>query len=1205
MTDYETLSRGWDHLGNIERTLGDLQGSQTAIFELIQNADDAPGATRMRFVVRDEVLEVWNDGVFEHCSDVKSPECEWLGTRKHRCDFHSFRKLSSGDKRNRPGTTGAFGVGFTAVYQLTDLPELLSSGEHWIVDEMAAEQDRIQRSTTPVDHYGTTFRLPWAVVRSPFREAIHQEPVSAEAIRSFMDVLLAAIPAAMPFLKKLETIEANNGGRRITYQQRRDENRVRLRSSEGEVHEWLFLEGDFDAEGAELKSAHPDVIEEGRSPVVRIAVPMSEDAAGGLLYATLPTEEPAHLPVLVHADFVPASDRKRIRFDSSPVSEWNRAALRAAAGVMAANLELIAANAGDEAFVQLLISARDLRERLESDRIESAFGSFWDSILESLPDAAVVPIETGGHGTTASVRLWAEEAEGFAAPVLRDLDLSLVAAGVRAEWFQLRSGQIGPRNLTLADLNASLRERGLGRCWSPADRSDSLGEEDGLRKLWAVLDVLLGIHDRSTSQSREQLRDCAVVPGWDGMIWPIADVYSADKETQDLLAEVGIDTVFLDKQRLGEYAPRLGALTSPTSPTLVLGWVEQVLFRADTGVADGVRDRLLHWFFDQREMVDQSDTERLAELPIFPTAAGPMPLIGLALPSEFTDELGLARLVTDSSIQEMRPFLARLGAKSLTFARYCRDFVADAVEAGELDDEKRRRLIDLLAMRLSEVREDASVRGALRPLDLVLCTDGEWRPGDEVYLNGGVRNVVGSDTHFAEISPSKRRSYEDLYGWLGAADEPRPHDVEARCYELQSGPDGHQQIAEAIIQHVSQLYETKPDWFKAQYARLRDIPWLPSEGNLGRGHAPRALYAMFQRTLFSSQARFLGVSATVQRANAAVLDWLGVHSVPTARQVVDHLLWSAQHGEAVREDMWIYLNRNASDPTLDDLLGKRCLLIAETNTYVKPTDVYWQWHPFGRFRHQLGPKFAEYQALLNRLRVAQQPQASDAIEVLLDVAANHGGEPARLIDEDVHVVHACWRLLSDGLENDTLSPDELATLATAEVVLDLRSWLRQPGAVFFRDSQSLANRFQSSVHERLIDRPEGLWRALSAAGVRNLSDAVESRIVEQQPAGPGGVVAERLAARRRLLLRVLEADDHDAARRLDAFDRSAQLVRLSRLVIQQALVVNEELNVSEAYRARSSLPFGSGSDLLRRVIRHRTGVGGDRSRIVASTRSGR
>src|SRR5205823_2534950 len=160
---------------------------------------------------------------------------------------------------------------------------------------------------------------------------------------------------------------------------------------------------------------------------------------------------------------------------------------------------------------------------------------------------------------------------------------------------------------------------------------------------------------------------------------------------------------------------------------------------------------------------------------------------------------------------------------------------------------------------------------------------------------------------------------------------------------------------------------------------------------------------------------------------------------------------------------------------------------------------------------------------------------------------------APLLDDDVLVVQACWRLLSEGLSTEEVTSDQLTPLRSAEVVLDLRSWLRKPTDVFFRDSVTLAGRFKQGVHEHLIDRPEGLWTALSAAGVRNLSDAVDTRIVEQQPAGPGGCVAARLAARRRLLLRVLSADDQDAAHKLDRFDAETQLQRLAGLAVQQAI----------------------------------------------------
>lgn len=1164
MAEFEDLSRGWDHLGNIERTLGDLQGSRTAIYELIQNADDAPGATQMRFVVTDDALEVWNDGIFERCSDVTSPECEWLGSRKHRCDFHSFRKMASGDKRNRPGTTGAFGVGFTAVYQFTDRPELFSNGEHWIVDEMADERARIQRSRAPVDVDGTTFRLPWATERSAFRERVRQEPVARADIGRFIDELRAAIPAAMPFLKQLRAIDAISGSQHITYQREQNDDRIAVVASDGRRVEWLMLAGRFTEHAAKLKKDHQGVIEEARSPEVKVAVPISGDASSGVLYATLPTEERAHLPLLVHADFVPASDRKRIRFDTSPVSEWNRAALGAAAALLGDNLEAVAAAVGDEAFVRLVLSAVGLHKRLELERIDPAFGAFWQAIARSLPTARVVPIATGGHGTIEAVRLWADEAELAAAKVLHDLGIDLVDPAVRADWFRLR-GDTPIRVLTLGDVSIALRSKGFIDRWTPSGRTDALGSDAGIETLWALLDFLLGTRDRSTQEARDVLPACAVAPGWDSAIWPIERLYRADQATQDLLADVGVATTFLDAERLGSFAPRVAETVEVATVPLVLSWVEDVFDKNASGVDEATRLELLRWFFNRWGELDESHGERLTRLPIFPTATGPRPLVGLALPGDFKDELGLARLIATDGIEEMRPFLRKLGAQNLTFARYCTDFVVDAVQSGELDDLHRKRLLTLLASRLSEVQDDATVQAALRPLDLVPCSDGEWRPGGEVYLTGTVRSVVGDDVHFAAIPSERRTAHEDLYRWLGAADEPRPRDVEARCNELRAGPSGHRQAAEAIIDFVGQQFAARRDWTEAHFAGLRAIPWLPAEGDRGRGHAPQAVYTMFQRTLFASQARFLDISVTVQRTNAAFLEWLGVRTVPTPKQVVDHLLWSAERNEPVREDMWIYLNQNATDPALDALRGKRCLLIAETGTYVKPSEVYWQWHPFGRFRHQLGPKFAEYQALLSRLQVADRPHPSDAIDVLLDVAARHGGEEAPLLDDDVRVVQACWRMLSEALDDEALAADELGDLATAEVVLDARSWLRRPGDVFFRDSHSLAERFGPAVHERLIDRPEGLWRALSAAGVRNLSDAVESRIVEQQPAGSGGVVADRLATRRRLLLRVLAAEDHDAMSKLEAFDETIELLRLSRLVIQQAVLVDDHPHVSEAY----------------------------------------
>lgn len=91
--------------------------------ELIQNADDAPTATSMCFDIKDDALIVDNDGVFSDCGSVEEAECPWKSIRGHRCDFHRIRNIASGDKRSEPNTTGAFGIGFITVYQITDRPE--------------------------------------------------------------------------------------------------------------------------------------------------------------------------------------------------------------------------------------------------------------------------------------------------------------------------------------------------------------------------------------------------------------------------------------------------------------------------------------------------------------------------------------------------------------------------------------------------------------------------------------------------------------------------------------------------------------------------------------------------------------------------------------------------------------------------------------------------------------------------------------------------------------------------------------------------------------------------------------------------------------------------------------------------------------------------------------------------------------------------
>jgi hypothetical protein len=102
-------SLGIGHLGALANGLGDLMGFATLAYELIQNADDAEGATEIVFDARDDGLLVWNDGVFSDCDrqELILEECPWADSRGTLCDFHSFRRIQGGAKRSRENSTSA------------------------------------------------------------------------------------------------------------------------------------------------------------------------------------------------------------------------------------------------------------------------------------------------------------------------------------------------------------------------------------------------------------------------------------------------------------------------------------------------------------------------------------------------------------------------------------------------------------------------------------------------------------------------------------------------------------------------------------------------------------------------------------------------------------------------------------------------------------------------------------------------------------------------------------------------------------------------------------------------------------------------------------------------------------------------------------------------------------------------------------------
>ena len=261
------LSQGVSYLGFLAQQLGDLRGKATLAHELIQNADDAKddygnlSATIISFDVTDDALIVSNDAVFREA------------------DFDRMRELASGSKRRESGdrTTGAFGVGFISVYQITDRPEIHSAGRRWIFRPENNEGQKIKQTMDPsvTKDKGTLFRLPWAFQESKVRQELRSPIVDEAYVDSFVGELSEALPKAILFLKKLESIDLLRNGERVTQVTRVVEGDTVLADCNGETKIWRFLEGGFSREASNLRARFSSLIDTDRSSGVRIAVPDS------------------------------------------------------------------------------------------------------------------------------------------------------------------------------------------------------------------------------------------------------------------------------------------------------------------------------------------------------------------------------------------------------------------------------------------------------------------------------------------------------------------------------------------------------------------------------------------------------------------------------------------------------------------------------------------------------------------------------------------------------------------------------------------------------------------------------------------------------------------------------------------------------------------------------------------------------------------
>ena len=96
--------------------------------ELVQNADDAQ-ATEIHFIYDTRTLP--HEGTFQNkAEEIQGPAlCIYNNKKFSDSDLEGIQKLGIGSKVDNAEKTGQFGIGFNAVYHLTDCPSFISNGE--------------------------------------------------------------------------------------------------------------------------------------------------------------------------------------------------------------------------------------------------------------------------------------------------------------------------------------------------------------------------------------------------------------------------------------------------------------------------------------------------------------------------------------------------------------------------------------------------------------------------------------------------------------------------------------------------------------------------------------------------------------------------------------------------------------------------------------------------------------------------------------------------------------------------------------------------------------------------------------------------------------------------------------------------------------------------------------------------------------------
>ena len=404
-SDYKKIAKehekryGWD--AKPRRIYKRLYSDKTHfVYELIQNADDSK-SQHLELQLDSNTLFVWNDG-----------------RQFNERDVRSICSLGSSDKDLTH--IGTFGIGFKAVYNYTEFPEIYSDDERFRIrdfikpegiDEMTPEIAKL------VSEGKTVFCLP-------FKDSLYQDDIDHLKNR-LCNLAKERVLLSLRHFERVEWKDEHNAQTGSYSCHRYLYDKIQ-NIPENECVKLVELTGTLNGKNKPSetflvfrKKIHPpkDIIDKlleqaedeeeqqgiqqsaGELQPVEVAFKLQDDRItamddNSVLFACFPTEKETHLKFLIQARYQTTPARDNIPKPSE--NPWNRWLVKKTADFLPEILEqLKAGELLEPAFFKVI--------PLKDDPVPEAFMPISEILQKAMRDCSLIPTEDGGYAKADSV----------------------------------------------------------------------------------------------------------------------------------------------------------------------------------------------------------------------------------------------------------------------------------------------------------------------------------------------------------------------------------------------------------------------------------------------------------------------------------------------------------------------------------------------------------------------------------------------------------------------------------------------------------------------------------------------------------------------------------------------------------------------------------------------------------------------------------